>query len=57
MSEVIVMDVVISTLATFWLLLALSFVLIKRGLWIFNDVAKGLSMFMLEKALVLPLIL
>ena len=51
MSEVIVMDVVISTLATFWLLLALSFVLIKRGLWIFNDVAKGLSMFMLEKAL------
>ena len=31
MSEVIVMDVVISTLATFWLLLALSFVLIKRA--------------------------
>ena len=51
MSEVIIMDVIISTLATFWLLLALSFVLIKRGLWIFNDVAKGLSMFMLEKAL------
>ena len=51
MSEVIIMDVIISTLATFWLLLAISFVLIKRGLWIFNDVAKGLSMFMLEKAL------
>ena len=45
------MDVIISTLATFWLLLALFFVLIKKGLWIFNDVAKGLSMFMLEKAL------
>ena len=41
------MDVIISTLATFWLLLALFFVLIKKGLWIFNDVATGLSMFML----------
>ena len=45
------MNVIVSTLAIFWLLLALSFILIKRGLWIFNDVAKGLSMFMLEKAL------
>ena len=45
------MNVIVSTLAIFWLLLALSFILIKRGLWIFNDVAKGLGMFMLEKAL------
>ena len=45
------MDVIVSTLTIFWLLLALSFILMKRGLWIFNDVAKGLSMFMLEKAL------
>lgn len=45
------MDVIVSTLATFWLILALFFVLIKRGLWIFNEVSKSLSMFMLEKAL------
>ena len=35
------MDVIISTLATFWLLLALSFVLIKRGLWIFMMLPKA----------------
>ena len=45
------MDVIVSTLATFWLILALFFVLLKRGLWIFNEVSKSLSMFMLEKAL------
>ena len=45
------MNVIVSTLAIFWFLLVLYFILIKRGLWIFNDVAKGLSMFMLEKAL------
>ena len=45
------MDVIVSTLAAFWLILALFFVLIKRGLWIFNEVSKSLSMFMLEKAL------
>ena len=45
------MDVIISTLAVFWLILAIFFILIKRGLWIFSDVSKSLSMFMLEKAL------
>ena len=45
------MDVIISTLAVFWLILAIFFILIKKGLWIFSDVSKSLSMFMLEKAL------
>ena len=45
------MDVIISTLAVFWFILVVFFILIKRGLWIFSDVSKSLSMFMLEKAL------
>ncbi|MAZ23613.1 MAG: hypothetical protein CMG70_05115 [Candidatus Marinimicrobia bacterium] len=45
------MNAIIPTLAIFWLLMIISFILMKRGLSIFNDVAKGMGMFMLEKAL------
>ena len=45
------MNAIIPTLAIFWLLMIISFILMKRGLSIFNDVAKGMAMFMLEKAL------
>ncbi|MBP51357.1 MAG: hypothetical protein CMA68_04695 [Euryarchaeota archaeon] len=38
-------------MSIFWLLMVISFILIKRGLSIFNDVAKTMGMFMLEKAL------
>ncbi|MBC94957.1 MAG: hypothetical protein CMB14_02970 [Euryarchaeota archaeon] len=51
MSEVTSMSEIIPTLAIFWLLMVVSFILMKRGLSIFNDVAKGMVMFMLEKAL------
>ena len=45
------MNEIIPTMAIFWLLMVISFILIKRGLSIFNDVAKTMGMFMLEKAL------
>ncbi|MBK70771.1 MAG: hypothetical protein CMB53_05205 [Euryarchaeota archaeon] len=45
------MNAIIPTLAIFWFLMIASFILMKRGLSIFNDVAKGMVMFMLEKAL------
>jgi len=45
------MNDIISTMSIFWLLMVISFILIKRGLSIFNDVAKTMGMFMLEKAL------
>ncbi len=45
------MNEIIPTMAIFWLLMVISFILIKRGLSIFNDVAKTMDMFMLEKAL------
>ena len=45
------MNEIVPTMAIFWLLMVISFILIKRGLSIFNDVAKTMGMFMLEKAL------
>ena len=45
------MDTVLSTMFYFWVSLFIVFLLIKRGLWIFSDVAKGTVSFMLEKAI------
>ncbi len=41
----------LSTMATFWLVMFVVFVMINRGIWVFTDVSKSMSMFMLEKAL------
>ena len=51
MSEVIFMDAVLSTMMIFWVLIFAFYVLVHRGLWIFTDVARGMGLFMLEKAL------
>ena len=45
------MDSVLSTLAVFWACALIFYLLVHRGLWIFSDVARGMGMFMLEKAL------
>lgn len=45
------MDSVLSTLTVFWACALIFYVLVHRGLWIFSDVARGMGMFMLEKAL------
>ncbi len=45
------MDSVLSTLAVFWACALVFYILVHRGLWIFSDVARGMGMFMLEKAL------
>ena len=46
----------ITSMAAFWLAMLVVFVLINRGIWVFTDVSKSMSMFMLEKALGLSLI-
>ena len=45
------MDEVLTTMAVFWALMLLTYFLMQNGLSIFNDVAKSMGMFMLEKAL------
>ena len=41
----------ITILMVFWLLMIVVYVMLNRGIWIFTDVTKGFSLFMLEKAL------
>ena len=45
----------ITSMAAFWLAMLVVFVLINRGIWVFTDVSKSMSMFMLEKALGPPI--
>mgnify|MGYP001188507519 CR=1 FL=1 len=45
------MDDVLTSMAVFWALMLLTYFLMQNGLSIFNDVAKSMGMFMLEKAL------
>ncbi len=41
----------ISTMIIYWFSMLLLFVMLNRGIWVFTDVSKSMSMFMLEKAL------
>ena len=45
------MDTILSTLVIFWALTIISYILIQRGLGVLGEVIRGLTMFMLEKAL------
>ena len=45
----------ITSMVTFWLLILVVFILVNRGIWVFTDVSKSMSMFMLEKALGPPI--
>jgi len=45
----------ISSMAAFWLAILVIFILVNRGIWVFTDVSKSMSMFMLEKALGPPI--
>ena len=45
----------ITSMAAFWLAILVVFVLVNRGIWVFTDVSKSMSMFMLEKALGPPI--
>ncbi|MDG1534057.1 MAG: hypothetical protein P8Q35_06435 [Candidatus Thalassarchaeaceae archaeon] len=45
------MDDILTTLSVFWLSALAFYVLVHRGLWIFTDVTRTMSMFTLEKAL------
>ena len=51
MSEVLIMDTILSVLAVFWVLIIVSYLLMEKGLGIFGQVTRGLTMFLLEKAL------
>ena len=42
-------------MVTFWLITLVVFILVNRGIWVFTDVSKSMSMFMLEKALGPPI--
>ena len=44
-----------SSVLVFWVIMIAVFVMINRGFWVFTDVSKSLSMFMLEKALGPPI--
>ncbi|MAH98761.1 MAG: hypothetical protein CMA12_05380 [Euryarchaeota archaeon] len=44
-----------SSVLVFWVAMIAVFVMINRGFWVFTDVSKSLSMFMLEKALGPPI--
>ena len=41
----------ITILMVFWLSIIIVYVMLNRGIWVFTDVTKGTSLFMLEKAL------
>jgi len=45
----------ITSMAVFWLAMLVVFILVNRGVWVFTDVSKSMSMFMLEKALGPPI--
>jgi len=45
------MDTILSTLVIFWALITISYVVIQKGLGAFGQVVRGMSLFMLEKAL------
>ncbi|MGB1436104.1 MAG: hypothetical protein ACPG8U_00425 [Candidatus Thalassarchaeaceae archaeon] len=45
------MDTILSTLVIFWALVIISYILIQRGLGVLGEVTRGMTMFMLEKAL------
>ncbi len=45
----------ITSMVTFWLAILVIYILVNRGIWVFTDVSKSLSMFMLEKALGPPI--
>ena len=45
----------LTTLVIFWISLFSVFFMINRGIWVFTDVSKSMSMFMLEKALGPPI--
>ncbi|MDP7002061.1 MAG: hypothetical protein QF911_00580 [Candidatus Thalassarchaeaceae archaeon] len=41
----------ISAILSYWAAIFVVYIMLNRGIWIFTDVSKGMSMFMLEKAL------
>ena len=45
------MDTILSTLVIFWALIILSYILIQKGLGVLGGITRGMTMFMLEKAL------
>ena len=45
----------LTTMLVFWIAIFVVFVMINRGIWVFTDVSKSLTMFMLEKALGPPI--
>ena len=45
----------ITSMTAFWLAILVVFILVNRGVWVFTDVSKSMSMFMLEKALGPPI--
>ena len=45
----------LTTMLAFWIIILVLFVMINRGIWVFTDVSKSLTMFMLEKALGPPI--
>ena len=38
----------ITSMTAFWLAILVVFILVNRGVWVFTDVSKSMSMFMLE---------
>tara|TARA_Y100000588_G_scaffold330817_1_gene367965 strand:+ start:5891 stop:7549 length:1659 start_codon:yes stop_codon:yes gene_type:complete len=44
-----------TTMLAFWIGMLVVFVMLNRGMWVFTDVTKSMSMFMLEKALGPPI--
>ena len=45
----------ITAMITFWLIILAVFIMVNRGIWVFTDVSKSMSLFMLEKALGPPI--
>ena len=45
------MDTILSTLVIFWALTIISYIMIQRGIGVLGEVIRGITMFMLEKAL------
>ena len=45
----------LTTMLAFWIIIFVMFVMINRGIWVFTDVSKRQTMFMLEKALGPPI--
>ena len=41
----------ITTMLFYWIAIFAVYVMLNRGVWVFTDVSKSMSMFMLEKAL------